>query len=326
MTSRRKSDGAKPPLRSDRSESPFSGDNTKVNSQMQSEEHLEFARRHIGDAFFSSSEDENKSHSITLRNPYPTSEFDKALMAGVPSTGAASFEGNDFGAQTTVSSDLVTISVQQQVDNEEQKRASRHQARVRTESSTKSSSQMSAPPVHNNSSMKSHVSDGTSVRSTTSTSAPKSQQQTQQQEDDLAQGVLPDVLMTMRQKIESLTLFDSDMMKLAEADQYNNQVSKETRDSLKRSSQQSLSAAVLVSLAHKRYERRRLAAMEIEKVIRSLVQQNELDRVKAILLLLSDDYVRSTSEDARKGGVVALAACGITAQHRFWYDEIRAPL
>jgi vacuole morphology and inheritance protein 14 len=45
--------------------------------------------------------------------------------------------------------------------------------------------------------------------------------------------------------------------------------------------------------------------------VRSLVYQNELDRVRAILLLLSDDYVRSTSEDARKGGVVALAACAI---------------
>jgi vacuole morphology and inheritance protein 14 len=51
--------------------------------------------------------------------------------------------------------------------------------------------------------------------------------------------------------------------------------------------------------------------MEIEKVIRSLVHQGELERVRAILLLLSDDYVRSTSEDARKGGVVGLAACAI---------------
>lgn len=33
--------------------------------------------------------------------------------------------------------------------------------------------------------------------------------------------------------------------------------------------------------------------------------------MRAILLLLSEDYVRSTSEDARKGGVVALAACEI---------------
>lgn len=129
---------------------------------------------------------------------------------------------------------------------------------------------------------------------------------------DLSSGVLPDVLMTMRQKIESMQLFDSDMMKLAEVDsRHMDEMDTETRAALKRSSQQSISAAVLVSLAHKRYERRRLAAMEIEKVVRSLVQQNELERVRAILLLLSDDYVRSTSEDARKGGVVALAACAI---------------
>jgi hypothetical protein len=138
-------------------------------------------------------------------------------------------------------------------------------------------------------------------------------QSAEQQQESLSSGVLPDVLMNMRQKIESLTLFDSDMMRLG--DDYDDQdpILVETRESLKRSSQQSISAAVLVSLAHKRYERRRLAAMEIEKVVRSLVQQGEdqLERVRAILLLLSDDYVRSTSEDARKGGVVALAACAI---------------
>ena len=85
----------------------------------------------------------------------------------------------------------------------------------------------------------------------------------------------------------------------------------EERESMRRAFQQCISAAVLVSLAHKRYERRRLAAMEIEKVVRSLVSQDDFSRVRAILLLLSDDYVRSTNEDARKGGVVALAACAI---------------
>ena len=128
-------------------------------------------------------------------------------------------------------------------------------------------------------------------------------------DQDFSAGVLPDVLMSMRQKIESMQFFDSDMMRLVAADSRN--MDEYDRESLKRSSQQSISAAVLVSLAHKRYERRRLAAMEIEKVVRGLVVQNELERVRAILLLLSDDYVRSTSEDARKGGVVALAACAI---------------
>mmetsp|Transcript_21161 Transcript_21161/g.61543 ORF Transcript_21161/g.61543 Transcript_21161/m.61543 type:complete len:1588 (-) Transcript_21161:127-4890(-) len=144
--------------------------------------------------------------------------------------------------------------------------------------------------------------------------------------EDLDAGVLPDMLMTMREKIESMTLFDSDMMRLAgpgaggtgtiglgvdPSSGYDDDDERESKESLRRSFQQSISAAVLVSLAHKRYERRRLAAMEIEKAVRSLVQQGELDRVRAILLLLSDDYVRSTSEDARKGGVVALAASAI---------------
>ena len=142
-------------------------------------------------------------------------------------------------------------------------------------------------------------------------------------EENLSAGVLPDVLMTMRQRIESINMFDSDLLRLTNDYVVNDDddpMFQESRESLKRSSQQSISAAVLVSLAHKRYERRRLAAMEIEKVVRSLVvlqhqskpaTKNELDRVRAILLLLSDDYVRSTNEDARKGGVVALAACAI---------------
>jgi len=83
--------------------------------------------------------------------------------------------------------------------------------------------------------------------------------------------------------------------------------SEEERDAMRRTFQQCISAAVLVSLAHKRYERRRLAAMEIEKVIRTLAAQDEFDSVRAILLLLSDDYVRSTNEDARKRRAVGNA-------------------
>lgn len=131
--------------------------------------------------------------------------------------------------------------------------------------------------------------------------------------EDLSNAVLPDALMFVRQKIESLSLFDSDMMRLAATGDNvdNDEDIRATQESFKRSFQQSISAAVLVSLAHKRYERRRLGAMEIEKIVRSLAQQSDFDRIRAILLLLSDDYVRSSNEDARKGGVVALAACAI---------------
>jgi hypothetical protein len=274
--------------------------------------------RHYAEEAFSSSSDEDAVPPMRrqrVRLPPASSEFDKALLTGVPSKGAASFDGSEFTleidaeslppAQETNSTDdatinTVTTTTDEQSSSQYSKKSLSSSSRRPTRPSTAETSNIRPPhphphhaaPIIHNPSMIAHDMHTSAVRQSF-------------QDDDLSSGVLPDVLMTMRQKIESLTLFDSEMMKLAEgAEQWQ-------RDNMKRSSQQSLSAAVLVSLAHKRYERRRLAAMEIEKVVRGLAQQQELDRVRAILLLLSDDYVRSTSEDARKGGVVALAACGI---------------
>ena len=162
-----------------------------------------------------------------------------------------------------------------------------------------------------------------------------------------AAGVLPEFFMDMRQKMEAMTLFDSEMLQWYETtnpgednddnnDPNHNTTTggpvhyydEEARQALKRSSQQSISASILMGLAHKKYERRRLAAMEMEKIVRGLIhsataatadplqQQQYWERIRAILLLLSDDYVRSTNEDARKGGVVGLAACAIALKHQ----------
>ncbi|CAB9503730.1 Protein VAC14 homolog [Seminavis robusta] len=315
------------------------------------------------------------------RSSQAQSEFDKALLTGVPSRGhATSFfnESTDYTDANASSSDGIEHPYhppQQQPsipeDDEVSAAATHATAYSNAQSHTSSSSMKKHRKTHkvsitttthssansvasvasaasstynplsslnaNNSSQASQnkfalhntgsFDGGASLAGRSTTSSQQQQQQPQTHKNnnddhldstnnnnaqDLSSGVLPDVLMTMRQKIESMQLFDSDMMKLASSDaRHMDEMAAETRESLKRSSQQSISAAVLVSLAHKRYERRRLAAMEIEKVVRSLVQQNELERVRAILLLLSDDYVRSTSEDARKGGVVALAACAI---------------
>lgn len=275
--------------------------------------------RIAGDAFSSSSsEDEgqpghNGRSSNVHRPQFSQSEFDKALMTGIPSKGAASFEQGDFLSQADNAAMQEATSVEGSSETGEKRQHRRQQQPTSVGHHNPSQLPPPPPPPLRNtlSTTSSQVSDMTS-----STAAhrpvgpPRNQRRHRPTQEDIAAGVLPDVLMTMRQKIESLTLFDSDMMKLAEGD-FDDRIFQETRESLKRSSQQSLSAAVLVSLAHKRYERRRLAAMEIEKVVRSLVQQDELDRVRAILLLLSDDYVRSRNEDARKGGVVALAACAI---------------
>jgi hypothetical protein len=262
------------------------------------------------------SDDDDDDDDSTSQEPSPrsssrphtgdSSEFDKAAKSGQGPS-----RGNFFGETHETPQAAAAHSTSNGRSNNRHRKGSRGGSRT-------------PPPVpgRDAATVNVHViaRDASSI-----SSPPKDQMQQQQiqapiqnenadEEDPLSSGVLPDVLMTMRQKIESLTLFDSDMMRLANGGGdplTNDAMDQETRESLKRSSQQSISAAVLVSLAHKRYERRRLAAMEIEKVVRSLVQQDELERVRAILLLLSDDYVRSTSEDARKGGVVALAASAI---------------
>jgi hypothetical protein len=273
--------------------------------------------------------DDTTSSSKTEEQRRPAaaaSEFDKALQSGdgVPNKGSASFDvpKEDFLSQAEYSVINEAMSMDESYVESPEKSQTRAPRIPRTQQqqqppSPANSASLPPPPptIRNTMSWQSRTSEGgasTMTRSTTTSSRQQQQQQAQQIPEDLSAGVLPDVLMNMRQRIESLSLFDSDMMRLAQGDlQDDDMILQETRETLKRSSQQSISPAVLVSLAHKRYERRRLAAMEIEKVIRGLAHQGELERVRAILLLLSDDYVRSTSEDARKGGVVGLAACAI---------------
>jgi Vacuolar 14 Fab1-binding region len=282
-------------------------------------------RQHAEDAFSSSSEDDDVPplrRQFVRRITPASSEFDKALLSGIPSIGAASFDGSEF----TPEIDMTVMPHPQEASEDGKSTASDEMSFSQVSRKTKISRRLVRFPAVENSLFRSNIATNqasastsglshshsiSSQENTTTTTTTNTTMTTTTATrpsnvgEDFSNGVLPDVLMSVRQKIESMSLFDSDMMKLVEgAEQWQ-------RESLKRSTQQSLSAAVLVSLAHKRYERRRLAAMEIEKVVRGLVQQQEIDRIRSILLLLSDDYVRSTSEDARKGGVVALAACGI---------------
>jgi len=73
----------------------------------------------------------------------------------------------------------------------------------------------------------------------------------------------------------------------------------------------SISGAVLSCLASKKYDIRHDAAMELSKIIGICFQNGEYERVTNIIVFLGEDYVRSMSENARKGGVMALAAATI---------------
>jgi Vacuolar 14 Fab1-binding region len=299
------------------------------------------------------SDDEMEDNDEVPVEP-PQSEWDKALRSGKPSQGRAA----DFFVSpllSTDSSEFYSTAQAARATAPGELRSPRNRLprstntpRSQANGSASATSQTTAPPRvpttgevmakgNHRSARANHIpalpmppSESSMAASATARPHdyyPASSHHMEADDDHLNAGVLPDMLMTMRQRIESINMFDSDILRMTNDYVKNNDddedsIFQESRESLKRSSQQSISAAVLVSLAHKRYERRRLAAMEIEKVVRSLVvlqhqtkaagnSNNELDRVRAILLLLSDDYVRSTNEDARKGGVVALAACAI---------------
>ncbi|XP_039264728.1 protein VAC14 homolog [Styela clava] len=68
----------------------------------------------------------------------------------------------------------------------------------------------------------------------------------------------------------------------------------------------------IVRLLHdKLYEKRKIAALEIEKIIRALVLERRNDDVKKAITLLTSDFTLSNNSNSRKGGLIGLAACAI---------------
>lgn len=68
------------------------------------------------------------------------------------------------------------------------------------------------------------------------------------------------------------------------------------------------------SLGDRSNEKRRMAATEIEALVKSLAENNNLPAVEAIIQVLSKDFCTSMNANYRKGGVVGLAATAIGLQ------------
>ncbi|CAB3410770.1 unnamed protein product [Caenorhabditis bovis] len=71
-----------------------------------------------------------------------------------------------------------------------------------------------------------------------------------------------------------------------------------------------LSAGILRSLTDKAYERRKSAAIDVEKIARDLFNQNHLSALDRLIACLSD-LVVSGNSNQRKGGLIGLAATAI---------------
>ncbi|KAF1537759.1 hypothetical protein FQV10_0010764, partial [Eudyptes schlegeli] len=72
-----------------------------------------------------------------------------------------------------------------------------------------------------------------------------------------------------------------------------------------------LAPSVVRALNDKLYEKRKVAALEIEKLVREFVAQNNASQIKHVIQILSQEFALSQHPHSRKGGLIGLAACSI---------------
>lgn len=65
------------------------------------------------------------------------------------------------------------------------------------------------------------------------------------------------------------------------------------------------------SLSDKWYDKRKTAALEIEKMVRDLVGLNEMKQVSRIVHVLQSEFVQIANPNSRKGGLIGMAATSI---------------
>ncbi|XP_069510892.1 protein VAC14 homolog isoform X1 [Ambystoma mexicanum] len=72
-----------------------------------------------------------------------------------------------------------------------------------------------------------------------------------------------------------------------------------------------LTPNIVRALNDKLYEKRKVAALEIEKLVREFVAQNNAVQIKHVIQILSQEFALSQHPHSRKGGLIGLAACSI---------------
>jgi vacuole morphology and inheritance protein 14 len=72
-----------------------------------------------------------------------------------------------------------------------------------------------------------------------------------------------------------------------------------------------LTPNTLRNLNDKLYEKRKLGALEIEQQVKELVKSKDVGKVAQIIQLIKEQFIVSTSVNARKGGLIALAAAAL---------------
>ncbi|GFN77931.1 vac14-like protein [Plakobranchus ocellatus] len=71
-----------------------------------------------------------------------------------------------------------------------------------------------------------------------------------------------------------------------------------------------LTASCVRALVDKLYEKRKGAALEIERIVKDLISANQFDQIKKLLKVL-EEFASSQNPNTRKGGLIGLAAVAI---------------
>lgn len=89
-----------------------------------------------------------------------------------------------------------------------------------------------------------------------------------------------------------------------------------------------LPSSVLKNLLDKLYEKRKIAAMEVEGIVRQLVSAGDHEKISSLLNLLTNEFTFSPQASHRKGGLIGLAAAtvGLAAEAGPHLEKIVPPV
>eukprot|EP01137_Pigoraptor_chileana_P023157 Opistho-2@89009 len=91
-----------------------------------------------------------------------------------------------------------------------------------------------------------------------------------------------------------------------------------------------LNAAIIRGLNDKLYDKRKTAALEIERIIKDLVTNKDLGKIGRVLAILRQEFAYSPNPNSRKGGLIGLAATaialGAVGDINAYLEELVAPV
>ncbi|XP_077520952.1 protein VAC14 homolog isoform X2 [Amblyomma americanum] len=89
-----------------------------------------------------------------------------------------------------------------------------------------------------------------------------------------------------------------------------------------------LSAACVRALNDKLYEKRKTAALEIEKMVKDFMSKDNVMQIRKLLKLLGQDFTLAHNPNSRKGGLIGLAAMAIALgkDSALYVDDLVKPI